>query len=405
MSAEKITLNIALSDGALPVGCKVEGDAIVRTLQPTAADPSCPAGVTFAEFSDAVQRFFVFAGGTLYTSLNGSYYINVYTMAGDLPFLLNQRDDNGLYASFVCGGYNLFHRGPENRYVKTFKTKVGGCVFKNGRYFGIDLDDRRKIRWSGTGGIYDWTEGFYGAGWAYTDEENGDILKLLVYDDKILAVCEHGFSQISAYGAPENFRVLKSDLRTAAIAKNTVAIIGGRVAFYSASGLYLYDGSKVTQVSCPLLDSFEGLDFAVAYGEKYYACGYNERLERRCIICIDTTCGSAFLVDCPAHALCVHDGVYAYTDGGVCKLERSTTWQFFGGDTDFGTSDKKALKCVETLGGSAEIRAESEGESRTMTGVKGRFLPNVCGRTFKFSIKSAAEKLRVIATAEVPKRN
>lgn len=401
MSVAKITENIASAEGAIPVGCKVEGGNIVSTLQPTAADPSCPPNVTFAEFSDAMGRFFVMADGWLYTSLNGSYYIQVYEMPGELPFLVNQRDEEGFFANFVCGGLNLYHRGPENRVIRTFNYRVGGCVFKSGRFFGIDLDDRRKIRWSGTAKLTDWVEGLYGSGWMYTDEMNGDILKLMIYDGYLLAVCERGFTKISAYGAPENFRVISSDLRTGIINEKTVAPVCGKVAFYTETGLFLYDGERAERVNCPLLNTFASLDFGIGYSGEYYACGYNKALNKRCVICLDPFKGNGYLVDCPAVALCAHNGVYAYTDGGVCKLEKSASWQFTSGDITFDTGDKKALKDIEIYcDDAADITVESERERRSIKSLKGRWLPHICGRIFKFTVKSGAEKLKISATAE-----
>lgn len=402
MSVKKITENIALSEGAIPLGCKVEGGKIVKTLQPSAADPSCPADIVFAEYSDGIGRFFAMTeDGWLYTSLGGMYYIQVYEMPGELPFLVNQRDENGLFANFVCGGLNLFHRGPENRVIRTFDYPVGGCVYKNGRFFGIDLNDRRKIRWSGTKKLTDWEEGIYGAGWLYTEQHVGNVLKLIVYGDYLLAVCEYGITKISAYGAPENFKVLSSDLRTAAIVKDTFAIVGEKAFFYTAAGLFAYDGKDAERVKNPILEGFESLDFAVSYSGEYYASGYNNALGKRCIICLDPSTGNAFLIDCPAHALCAHDGVYAYTDGGVCKLQESAKWQFTSGKINFGTGERKALKRVEIFAdGGAEISVESESEKRAIKSPKTPWLPHICGRIFEFTVKSGAEKLQISATAE-----
>ena len=399
MSAVQVE-NIALSEG-VPIGCKVENGSFVATLQPSKPDSSCPPNVTFAEYSDSMGRFFVLADGWLYTSLDGSYYIQVYEMPGELPFLVNQRDENGFFANFVCGGLNLYHRGPSDRKVYTFKHPVGGCVFKNGRFFGIDLDDRRKIRWSGTEKLTDWNEGLYGAGWLYTDETNGNVLKLLVYDSHLLAVCERGFTRISAYGAPENFKVVSSDLRTGLINEKTVAIVGGKVIFYTSAGLFSYDGTNAQRVECPLLNTFESLDFAVSYSGEYYACGFNKYLNRRCIICLDQSSGNGYLVDCPADALCVHNGVYAYTAKGVCKLEKSSLWQFASGEMYFKTGEKKALKLVEIYGdGAADIEVESENERRSIKSLKTRWLPHIYGRNFKFTVKSGAQKLKIEALAE-----
>ncbi len=100
----------------------------------------------------------------------------------------------------------------------------------------------------------DWTENISGAGWVITGGGYGRILNLVVYGDKIVAVRERGITFLHAFGTPENFKLTYYNEVLPEIYSDTAAVIGGKLYFYTVSGLYVYDGSSAKKTELPFCD-------------------------------------------------------------------------------------------------------------------------------------------------------
>ena len=99
-----------------------------------------------------------------------------------------------------------------------------GGVIKNGRLFAQDLSDAYRIRWSGAGDPKDGADGIDGAGWVDINPAYGRVQNLVVYKRNIVVVCEYGLAVMSAFGAPENFKLQYIDGVIGKIAPDTAAV-------------------------------------------------------------------------------------------------------------------------------------------------------------------------------------
>ena len=155
--------NALAAKGSFKVGCKVENGELIPAALTFKEALSSPAGATWADYSAASGRFFAVAGGRLYTSLTGTKYTDVTTVSGE-PFLIEEVEEGNHKAFVICGAKCVVYEGA-TFFEKPFNRNIFAGVMKCGRLFGVDSTDKTVIRWSGTGGAFDWAESIGGARW------------------------------------------------------------------------------------------------------------------------------------------------------------------------------------------------------------------------------------------------
>lgn len=405
-ATENKTVNVVSAEGAVCTGCEVADGKIVPALCACEKTANGFTDVKTAGYSVAAGVYFVCADEKVYYSADGLRFSELAALEGDKPFIFEQRE-NGKAKLYAAGDENCVAFGGGSGGSKTFNCGIYGGQFKSGRLFGIDKADNFKLRWSGEGGAFDLEEGIDGAGWLKLDGAGGRILNLLNYGEKLVAVRENRLSVISAFGTPENFKTESKNLYIAGICKNTAAVAGNRLLFFAEngaySGLYSYDGVKITRVNCPLADKTESPVCAVADGSLYFLSVFAKPLERRAVLVYNAENGFAYFADFPASALLAgKGGVYAYADGSACKLKRGGEFTFESGGISFGTSDVKYLQTVKiNCAAAADIRISNGSTARMFNGVKNALRADMRGANFTFTVKSNAKITAFTAVAEV----
>lgn len=330
---------------------------------------------------------YLYNSGYVYRSINASNgfyaFVNGFSSA---PYFAECHEDDTHFTLISDG--NKATRAAQWSVGSATPPPVSFGVSHYGRLFGIDKTDKCKIRWSEAGNALGWTESINGAGYVRLDLRRGNALKLVVYDNKLLAVRKYGLSVIRAFGEAESFRVDVTDTDTDEIVSETVAVCAGRLCFFTASGMYTFDGD-VEKFGCDGLAGFSGVSCAAAGGGYYYACGKLDGSDA--VACIDVEHGEVSYLNTKAACICGNGRVFFFNNGLYeIEADGAASGKWESGPVDFGTSQKKYLKSV-TVVGKCTLTVESGGRSRTFTDVEGELKVGMCGRQFSFTLSCAGE--------------
>ena len=395
-----ISQNVITAAGALPVSCKVENGKIVTALSAVKGDGMYPANVVMTAYSAGAKRFFVYAGGIVYFSSGGTGFLASGAIESKFPFLFEKRENGGVKAYFAGKDYCVTHDG---QYLSSynFDMPVYGAVFRYGRFFGIDNDDAFKIRWSGSGGAFDWVEGISGAGWVNLEIAYGKVLDLVNFKDKLCAVRENGITVISAFGTPENFTVKHADNKTPKIFKSTAAVAGDKLVFCTERGLYAFDGNSITKISCGLCEDIQNPKYAVSLGDEYFLCGESKSLNKGAILVYDEKNNDAYLIDEQADALLSNGKIYTYFNNHACVLQPGKGFSFTSGNLFF-SGKRKVLKSIEIdCDGEVEVEVSNGVKSSIFGGQFKKIIPKMSGKYFKITVRGTGEVREISAYAEV----
>lgn len=394
-------VDLTACKNAVALGCYSDGGKIFPAMSAGLPAGNPPAGITKAAFSKATDLIYLCADKKLYATLEGIICVELASMYCDDPTILEDYGENGLTTFALGDGVYVKYRG--NTFtVKQVNLHICGGVMKNGRLFGVDIDDAYTVRWSGADGAFDLTEGINGAGWIKLDAARGKVLNLINYGEKLVAVREFGLTVISAFGTPENFKIEATDTGTEAVYKNTAAVAGGKLLFCAGSGIYAFDGNRISRLAISKQNRISNPSCAVALGERYFVCGFSNALERRAVLAYDAYSETQYLIDSAAETLVASDKVYCFSDGGAQTLEKGGSFNYICGGLDFDATGRKVLTSLFIdCDGEAEVTVESDEKTRVFAADKGRLRVDMCGSTFKISVKAAEEIRTLKAYAEV----
>ena len=116
----------------------------------------------------------------------------------------------------------------------------------------------------------------------------------------------------------------------------------------------------------------------------------------------DAIKNSAYIIDAPLNAMAAGERFYAYSDTHECELSVGGEYAFTSGELDFSSRGVKVLKEVILDGASeAEIEVSNGVISRIVGGVRGKFRPNMRGKSFKITVRGSEKINGVSAVAEV----
>lgn len=408
-SVKTAAVNLISADGAVCVGCEVTNGEIIPALCASQETQNAFADVKAAGYSAAAGAYMVCDGQKVFYSADGLNFSELSPLDGAEPFIFEQRE-NGKARLYAAGDEKCVFFGGGAGGLNTFDCGICGGQFKNGRLFGIDKSDNFTLRWSGEGGALDWEESIDGAGWLKLDGAGGRILNLLVYGEKLVAVRENCLSVFSAFGTPENFKVESKNLYVSGVIKNTAAVAGNKLLFFAdggcGGGLFSFNGTKITRISCPIAGQTEQPTCATADGGLYFAGVYAKPLKRRAVLVYNVESGTAYFADFPADVLLAGNGVFAYAQGLACKLENGSEnggeFTFTSGKADFGSAGEKYLKTVQIRCAEGVDTEISNGRTvRGFKDVKNALSADMRGANFTFSVKSRAKITAFKAVAEV----
>jgi hypothetical protein len=365
-------------------------------------DITLPSGETPQKFLSEASGLFVLqtdAGTVLYGNESGLVNSGVKT-AKDAVFMAYSEGNDASRLGVLALG-----EGKSHLITKTGVTACTGnanakCgVVHCGRVFTVDSRDGYRICWSGPQGVENTKEELNGAGYCYLeDRQKGEAVALLEYDGDVLVVRRNGFTQLHALGYAENFSVESTDVLTATIIPQTVAVVNGDVYFYAEDGLYFYDGNDLEQ--CAVWEASRLTPLcACGLGNWYFACGDIPCLGGRGIICVDVVNKSCCYVRLNVELMAASDRVYAVADGQCYVLEMALSqMDWDSGLMDFDVTGKKTLRCVKLPElANADMTVESDHGSRSFKNAKGQVSVAMHGKWFWVRIQGVCDVTKVRA--------
>ncbi|MDE6598131.1 MAG: hypothetical protein K2K60_05795 [Clostridia bacterium] len=394
--SQKKTVDLLADGNALTVNCAVS-DGILYPALSAVKCGDIPQGVMFAARAGGVGKFFICTPTQIYISDDGGSFTLLCAYSSDKPFLLEDMDGN-VRRAMIVGGANAVIYSAGGAELKPFGTKLGCAAMHSGRIFGADAEDNLKLRWSDGCGADGWTEGLYGAGWLNLDAKFGGVQDIVSFNGSLVLMREYGLTVLTAGGAPETFSVKFSDLASDRIYKGTAAVAGGKLYFFTVSGLYSFDGNKIAKVKHNFSSDISAPVCAAAHGGRYFLSCHSKAIGGA-VFCFDTQNDSAYLIDTGADGLCAADGIFAYAGGGAYKLTEGGSF-YFTADFDFGTARKKTVTQIYIDCAGADIEISNGKLSRKFENASGIIRPNLRGKKFTVKVAAVSTVKKLTATAE-----
>ena len=356
-----------------------------------------PSGAVFAAYSRGIGRIIACSPDSVSLLAEGKRFSNCSAYGGPSPFLIEDYVNGSAKAIIIAGNFATICRVTSSD-VYELKYTLSCGVMHCGRLFGAD---GYTLRWSGPGGFDDWEEGIDGCGYLLTDPAHGEILNLLVYGGKLVAVREYGITVFNMLSFPENFCVEDTYSYRDKTYKNTASIVNGKIYFFTKSGLKCFDGAKISPVG--LRHAVSDPINAVEYGGKYFLACHSEDLDCLAILCVDTVDGDSCILDEPAEFLFVKDGVRYLHTGNIKeqhKLIEGGSFYFESGEIDFGTKGPKTVTEL-TVSGNAQVSILGDKYARHFYVENSTVRPHLRGNRFTVVARGEGEVNAISITAEV----
>lgn len=392
--------DVIAADGGLFINCKSVSGKIYPALAPVKNSGTVPKNISCVSYVAGLGTFIMHANGLVYSSANGTSYTLLMTAKTDAPFIVEERTEaSGLRGHVICGERIVNHMGNTFNY-STFEGNLSCGVVRHGRLFGADLTDGYKLKWSGEGGVFDWEEGISGAGWVYPDAKNlGKIIGAVDFNDRLILVREHGLTVVKAFGTPEIFAI-DGHYSLPNIVANTAAVVGEKLFICTSGGLYCFTGSAVQKISDKLFGGLEPVN-AIAFGDKYLACGNYGALSRNVVYIYDCADKSSYLSDAPVSALCASAKIFGYASSAGYTLQEGGIYTFISGSVNFGSDKPKTLeKLYIDSAGKVTVSVSNGDIQREFSDVKGTLRMNMRGSSFTFTVTGESEIDNITAYAE-----
>ncbi len=401
-SRSTVTLSLIKEDNCLyAVNMQKDGTYAPSNALGEAAFTDIPEGVLSAYFSQSNGSVYLVTASGVYRAARGeSSFSRIFSGSPENPFFAEMYM-NGFSATIFFSGYDrVADTGAAQDSAQDTRRFYTGAVHC-GRFFGRDASDGLKLCWAASH-PFDWEEGIYGSGYICLPPEGGNILRLLSYDDRLIAVRERGITVVRAYGDPQNYKVdLSANYLTADyIIEATCAVCGGEIAFCTQRGLYSFDGSDIARLADFGDCGISSPQFAAAVGERYFLSCTHEHIGS-CVYCYDGELKKGSVMRAQPSALFAgEDGVYAVCGTQMQKIVAGGAGEWYSRPVNFGGSHAY-LKCVRTESdGEASVTISSGGASHTFSGV-GAHRVNMAGGEFAFCVQTAAKIVSMTAQAEV----
>lgn len=395
----KSTVNLLERADALPVNCRISGGALRPALNAVGYDGSVPEGVLCAGYSEAAGKFLLCTNAAGYASGNGESFVQLTPLAGQSPFFIQDYSVETARALMINGKNVLEHTGnyfKSYRYGENLRCGIMHC----GRLFGANADNGYRLHWSGEGGIGDTGEEYNGSGYMLLEPSRGEILNLVEFGEKLIAVRKYGLTVMNMFGSTENFSVDITNTDTDEIFKNSAAVAGGKLIFFTASGLHSFDGSQITLINHRCAEDISAPSYALEFGGNYFLICRSKSLNAGAILCYRVGDGESYLIDFAAEAMCTAECVYAYGSSGVCRLEEGGSYSFRCGGISFGSDRQKTVTAVYLEGGAADIEICNGDYTRKFKNVSGLIRPHMRGRSFTVKVSGSKPVYQLTVTAE-----
>lgn len=392
--------DVFAAEGGIPVSCKLSGGTLYPALAAEKIGTS-PTDIITARYAVGCRKFIAVNKEGVYQSSLGDSFVCISDNPGESPVIFEDMYDGTPYGAVYGDTFCLFYDGTTFTSKPHYGKKLASVVMHCGRAFGLDFSNPYLVRWSGEGGITDWIGGLSGAGWAYLRPECGKILNLLHYGDKIAIIREYGVSELTAYGTPENFKLTLGENFWTNVCADSAAQVGGKLLFFSASGLCSYSGN-VSRVKHSLCGDVSSPNCCAAMDDAYILGVQSHSLGGGAVLVYDVSDGTDYLIDVAPEAVCV--GPYALILGGGSsyRLKKAEEFIFKSGDIGFGNPFGKVLKAVTVDSAEpCDIEVSNGDVTRCFSGVKGCVRTDLSGCKFTVKLKATAKVRSLNAYAEV----
>lgn len=279
----------------------------------------------------------------------------------------------------------------------TPEVSLSAAVRHHHRLFGIDADDNLVIRWSGFESSLDTADDINSAGYVRLGGALGFAIGLVSFGASVVILRERGLTAMTALGAPENFKIKDLPLPSAPVVKNTAAVCGDCLYFYTSTGIMKFDGSDVVAVEAPFQSHISTPVCAAGLGGRYIlGCGDNA-------YCYNADTGDGYFIDCPAEWLLNGDTLLAFGNGEAHIIdggEPSVSWH--SGDINFDTVGRKTVTGLYfSCGGTAEVTISNGTAGITFSGSGGYYRTGLSGESFTVTITADGEVKDAVLYAEV----
>ncbi len=328
--------------------------------------------------------FYLYNSGTLYrsTRLRG-YFFSVAEEFKDQPCFASCTEGADDFV-IVIGGEKSLCASSSSIVSESFPALKCAAVHYF-RLFGVDPDDALTIRWSRAGDVRDWEEELYGAGYIRLSAEFGNVLALIPYDDKLIAVRQYGLTILRIYGDTEDFRVQFADTACEEVVEGTACVCADKLYFYTSGGLRCFDGNDI---ECPEIECLEGFGdatAAAALGCTYFVCGSLNGSPA--VACIDCEEERASYIMTEVGCICSGAGRVALFNGNLYELKTLSFGSWDSGETDFGVGCQKYLSKLHICGSIQKVTVQWNGRERTFEGDLKVIKVGALARTFRIVIE------------------
>lgn len=384
----------------LSVDCFLKKEGLVSTPDSITVLRQVPKKVNFAAYSPLLKLYIIRTDDYFYESYTGGEFKSVFERGTDPPFLVEDCDE-GIPRTILFSGNRIAVYTEGKRSILQLPMRLTCGAVHRGRIFGADGADSFILRWSGLEGYGDWTETLHGGGHVRLDTDRGRIINVVEYGEKLVLVRQYGLTVFNACGSPENFRVELTDTDSDLIAKNSVQVIGGKMYFFSKSGLKYFDGVKITPVK--IRHETDKFACSAQFNGKYYFISSFPEFDGNVIVCVDTADNESAIINTEADRLLVTDrGIYFYYMDTLNEFTGTKHYRFYSKPIDFGTAGYKTVTKVEVRGG-ARVFISCDDDKKTAEAYcyDGEFRTHMRGKKFSVVIDGDGDVNAVYLTAEV----
>ncbi len=361
---------------------------------------SLPAGTERIYRAAWDGRFYAYASGSLYVREEGAFVRRSgCTVPSDIVGFISREGTAQTYAVCRDETYKINYNGTE-----TVSALGGGdcAALYNERLFSAKGD---RVAYTQALTPQSAGVGVQGRGYIDLPHENGNILRMTGLENKLFLFRERGISYLRVLGDNLNFNAGSVTCSFGRLNARSVAKCGGKIAFLSESGFFLFDGTVCERISVS-----DDIDFTVSaegagQGGKYYAA-VTLKSGERALFAYDFFEKSSYLLNYRAQSVVfaeqmyfsVGNNLYTLTECGLPQGERATVETEL---TLLGLSDgNKYLDAVVIEGTgyfSVEVRSDTGGCGQAQ-GEAGRRLAlryPVKGNAFAFRIHSYSQRVEI----------
>ena len=395
--SRKITAD-ALGFLTVTENCFYKRGKLIPAYAVADCDGRFPDGAEKILYSPAVKRYFAVSEDAVSVSGDGVNFVRIFGFGSKFPFLAEDYTGDIPRAFVVCGRNAVVYNGVSHTSAE-LGVRAGCGVMHCGRLFCADADNGLRLCWSGTGGVTDAAEGLAESGFLHLCAERGEILSLLPFGEKIVAVRKYGITVLNMQSAPEKFSVDFTDTACAEVIKNTACTVSGKLYFFNGTGFKVFDGKSISPFEFRLADRISAPRFAIAYDNKIFiSC--DRREGGADAVCIEPESGESCFLGVQAESALSDGGLIFIKGAEKKKLVSADSFAFETSFVDFGTGRDKTLTEIYCDG--ACVMEVCDGRRmRKFVLSGGTIRPKMRGKKFKIKVSGREAISKIVMTAEV----